>query len=68
MLENRNDELSAPQVSFVTASGKREQFVWPIDDIVEIKKVSLTSCSASSVVGQQADLRNRATLQPPASP
>lgn len=42
ILESRNDILPAPQVSFVAASGTgKEHFVWPIDDIVEIKKVRL---------------------------
>lgn len=32
--------LRAPQVAFVPLSGTKERFVWPLDDIVEIKKVS----------------------------
>lgn len=41
ILENRGDVVIAPQISFVTIGGKGEQFVWKIDDIVEIKKVRL---------------------------
>ncbi|KAI9639865.1 uncharacterized protein MKK02DRAFT_18941 [Dioszegia hungarica] len=44
ILESRNDILPAPQVSFVAASGTgKEHFVWPIDDIVEIKKSHVTA-------------------------
>jgi hypothetical protein len=39
ILEGRNDILTAPQISFVPIAGKAERFVWPLDDIVEIKKV-----------------------------
>lgn len=39
ILEGRNDILTAPQISFVPIAGKSERFVWPLDDIVEIKKV-----------------------------
>lgn len=28
-----------PQISFVPVSGRKESFVWAIDDIIEIKKV-----------------------------
>lgn len=39
ILENKSDTLIAPQVSFVPISGIKEHLVWPLDDIVEIKKV-----------------------------
>ncbi|WRT66094.1 uncharacterized protein IL334_003047 [Kwoniella shivajii] len=44
ILENRNDIIKEPRITFVPISGKSEHFVWPIDDIVEIKKshVSMT--------------------------
>ncbi|WWD17538.1 hypothetical protein CI109_101979 [Kwoniella shandongensis] len=38
ILENKNDVLTQPQITFVPISGKKEHFVWAIDDIVEIKK------------------------------
>lgn len=44
ILENRNDILPAPQLTFVPDSGTKEHFVWAIDDIVEIKKVSSVYC------------------------
>ena len=40
ILEARTDSLIAPQITFVPLSGKEETFVFAIDDIVEIKKVS----------------------------
>jgi len=40
VIEPANDDLVQPHVAFVPNSGKSEEFVLPIDDIVEIKKVS----------------------------
>jgi hypothetical protein len=39
IIENRNEILTQPQISFVPLTGKTPKFVYPIDDIVEIKKV-----------------------------
>jgi len=39
IIEPVNDELVLPHIAFVPSSGKSEEFVMPIDDIVEIKKV-----------------------------
>jgi hypothetical protein len=40
ILEPRNDSLVLPQLSFVPIAGREASFTLPIDDIVEIKKVS----------------------------
>ncbi|EIW70937.1 hypothetical protein TREMEDRAFT_73606 [Tremella mesenterica DSM 1558] len=42
IIENKNDILQVPQISFVPLSGKGPSFVWSIDDIVEIKKAHVT--------------------------
>jgi hypothetical protein len=39
ILEPRNEILQSPQISFVPVSGKKETFIRPLDDIIEIKKV-----------------------------
>lgn len=43
IVDNKHDGLHAPQITFVPANGTEEAFVWAIDDIVEIKKVSIPS-------------------------
>ncbi|CAD6577000.1 MAG: hypothetical protein TREMPRED_001836 [Tremellales sp. Tagirdzhanova-0007] len=42
ILESRNEILDQPQVTFVPLSGKRETFVFAIDDIVELKKAQVS--------------------------
>ena len=42
ILDAANDELIHPQVSFVPLTGTKAKFIMPIDDIVEIKKVSFS--------------------------
>jgi hypothetical protein len=39
VLEMSNDSLVQPQIAFVPLTGTKEDFVLPIDDIVELKKV-----------------------------
>ena len=39
ILEGRSHNLLEPQISFVPISGTKATFTYPIDDIVEIKKV-----------------------------
>jgi len=42
ILEGRSHNLLEPRISFVPISGTDATFIYPIDDIVEIKKVSLS--------------------------
>jgi hypothetical protein len=43
ILEGRSHNLLEPRISFVPISGTDATFVYPIDDIVEIKKVFIIS-------------------------
>lgn len=51
IVEGRNEVLTAPQLTFVPIVGNSERFVWPLDDIVEIKKVCSFSLWQTSVQG-----------------
>ncbi|WVW83609.1 hypothetical protein I302_105630 [Kwoniella bestiolae CBS 10118] len=57
ILENRNDIIKEPRITFVPISGKSEHFVWPVDDIVEIKKshVSMPRMALGWVSGAEVE-------------
>ena len=48
ILDGVSDVLTTPQISFVPLSGDKATFIFPIDDIVEIKKVSRVVCLCPS--------------------
>ncbi|KAK4684455.1 hypothetical protein P7C73_g5722, partial [Tremellales sp. Uapishka_1] len=41
VLESRSGHLQAPRVSFVPTAGRKDNLVWQIDDIIELKKSSV---------------------------
>lgn len=61
IIDSRNEGVSMPTISFVPVSGTKAHFVRPIDDIVEIKKVSRPHFTAQSLSSLDFDLSFRAT-------
>ncbi|KAK8864161.1 hypothetical protein IAR55_001407 [Kwoniella newhampshirensis] len=57
ILENKNEVLTQPRISFVPISGKKEHFTWAIDDIVELKKshVSMTRMALGWASGAEVE-------------
>ena len=51
VLEPRTDGLAQPQVTFVPLSGSNENLVFAIDDIVELKKVCLSTIPSYTSYG-----------------
>ncbi|WWC89593.1 uncharacterized protein L201_004518 [Kwoniella dendrophila CBS 6074] len=70
ILENRNDIIKEPRITFVPISGKSHHFVWAVDDIVEIKKshvsmprMALGWASGAEIEGLGLTIRFKARTQ-----